>query len=215
MTANHTKDYNNFSTLYTDKFLEEDAKSRDTFTRHLPSLKGKTVLDVGCGSGHDVAAYAAAGALAHGIDPSSQFVAQAKIRWPGIQITEGVAEQLPFADSSIDVYTSIYALQNADVPKAMAEAARVVRPGGTVLMLTKHPMRQFLERNKRTVIIGRVNTYQALFLGNNSVERTESNTRIIYWYVGSVIQYSTLRRRCGLSCLRQNWSAKLSMLFHP
>ena len=146
MTPDHTKDYNNFAVEYTNKFLEADAKSRDVFTRHLPSLAGKAVIDVGCGSGHDVATYTAAGARAFGVDPAERFIVEARSRWPGIELAVGAAEQLPVPDASFDVYTSVYALQNADVPAALAEAARVLRPGGELIILTKHPMRQFLEK---------------------------------------------------------------------
>jgi demethylmenaquinone methyltransferase / 2-methoxy-6-polyprenyl-1,4-benzoquinol methylase len=70
-----------------------------------------------------------------GVDLSAAMlaVARTKLRIPLIQ---GTAEQLPFADDSVDFLTMGYALRHvADLVGTFREFHRVLRPGGTVLVL--------------------------------------------------------------------------------
>ena len=55
---------------------------------------------------------------------------------PGIDWMAGDAEALPFADRSVDAYTIAFGLRNVtDIDKALAEARRVLKPGGRFLCL--------------------------------------------------------------------------------
>jgi SAM-dependent methyltransferase len=75
-----------------------------------------------------------------GLDASSALVAVARGRVRGAPISVGDMEALPFADDAFDVVTSFNAFQfAADLGRALAEARRVVRPGGTVAMLVWGP----------------------------------------------------------------------------
>lgn len=77
-----------------------------------------------------------------GIDQSTEMLAagDARVRAAAlterIELREGRAESLPFADAEFDALTFTYLLRYVDDPAAtMRELARVVRPGGTVAML--------------------------------------------------------------------------------
>jgi demethylmenaquinone methyltransferase/2-methoxy-6-polyprenyl-1,4-benzoquinol methylase len=77
-----------------------------------------------------------------GIDQSAEMLAagNARVTAAGlagrIELREGRAESLPFADAEFDALTFTYLLRYVDDPAAtMRELARVVRPGGTVAML--------------------------------------------------------------------------------
>lgn len=100
---------------------------------------GMTVLDVGCGTGV-VAELAAAIVGADGVvvalDPSPSMLAEAGKR-RGITIpVRGIGERLPLADASIDRLIMGYALRHvADLRVAFAEYARVLKPGGRLLLL--------------------------------------------------------------------------------
>jgi SAM-dependent methyltransferase len=97
---------------------------------------GKTVLDVGCGSGEFASLVAAAGARVTGIDAAPELVEIAEYRVPDGVFRVGDMAELPYADASFDAVTAVDSLRYAAEPlSALAEAARVVRPGGRVLVL--------------------------------------------------------------------------------
>ena len=97
---------------------------------------GTRLLDVGCGSGGALALARELGAEPAGLDAAANLVAIARQRLPGAPIEVGEMEELPFADESFDVVTGINSFQFAgDMVHALAEARRVLRPGGTLLML--------------------------------------------------------------------------------
>lgn len=99
------------------------------------SSAGLDALDVGCGQGIDLVEYARAGARATGIDLTPRHVelARGHIEAMGLEasVLEGDAERLPFADSSFDRVSSNGVLHHTpDMPAALREIRRVLRPGG-------------------------------------------------------------------------------------
>ena len=94
---------------------------------------GKRVLDVACGPGHVAAAAAARGAVAQGLDFSAAMVDIARNTYPGIAVTEGDAEDLPYADGAFDAVISGFGIHHVPRPEAaLAECRRVLAPGGRV-----------------------------------------------------------------------------------
>jgi SAM-dependent methyltransferase len=94
---------------------------------------GTRVLDVGCGTGLTLVLAAARGAVPSGLDVTPELLAIARERLPGADLAEGDMEALPFADATFDAVLGVNAFQFAGDPvRALAEAARVVRPGGIV-----------------------------------------------------------------------------------
>lgn len=92
---------------------------------------GTRLLDVGCGSGMLLTLAAERGAEPSGIDVTPELLAIARERLPGADLREGDMESLPFADAAFDAVTGVNAFQFAGDPRrALAEAARVLRPGG-------------------------------------------------------------------------------------
>jgi SAM-dependent methyltransferase len=93
-------------------------------------------LDIGCGAGGALVVSRGLGAEVAGIDASANLVAIARRRLPGGRIEVGEMEELPFADRSFDVVTGINSFQfSGDPVRALAEARRVLRPGGGMLVL--------------------------------------------------------------------------------
>jgi len=94
---------------------------------------GMRVLDIACGSGEMCALAAARGAEAAGIDAAAGMIEIARRRLPDVDLRVGAMESLPWEDDRFDLATAFNALQfAADFVDALAEAARVVRPGGAV-----------------------------------------------------------------------------------
>ncbi len=98
------------------------------------------VLDVGCGAGHAAVAFAphVARVVALDLSPAmlSQVVALARERGvDNVTTQQGDVEQLPFPDSSFDRVVSRYSAHHWPHPRqALAEIARVLKPGGRFLL---------------------------------------------------------------------------------
>jgi len=108
---------------------------------HLPRLvafdgyRGRSVLDVGCGAGVDLARFARGGAAVTGVDLAASAVelARANFAQQGLQGTFEVAdgERLPFADNCFDlVYAHGVVQYTPDPQRLVDECRRVLKPGG-------------------------------------------------------------------------------------
>jgi len=104
----------------------------------IPSLAGKRILDIGCGSGALAAVFAAEGADVIGIDPNPVAIAAARKQNSGIRFEIGIAEALPFPDDTFDSTIIINALHHvpaASMDQALAEVRRVTKPAGFLLII--------------------------------------------------------------------------------
>ncbi len=108
----------------------------------LAAAPGERIVDVGSGTGYLLASIADAvgpGGAAHGVDPSAAMNALAVARTadrPWAQVHESHALHLPLDDGSLDAAVSTQVYEYVpDVPAALAELRRVLRPGGRTLVL--------------------------------------------------------------------------------
>ena len=115
--------------------------------RLLGHVRGKRILEVGCGGGQCSIAFAKQGALVTGVDLSDEQIAFARrlAAQEGVTVDfhQGPAEDLsPFPDQSYDLVFSAYAFHYvADMPRCLAECHRVLEPGGLLVFSLDHPMR--------------------------------------------------------------------------
>jgi SAM-dependent methyltransferase len=96
---------------------------------------GQRAVDVGCGPGALTARLVARLGASEvcAIDPSAPFVAAARGRFPGLDVRQGRAEDLPWPDGSFDVAAASLVVHFMRDPVAgLREMGRVVRDGGTV-----------------------------------------------------------------------------------
>ena len=98
-------------------------------------------LDAACGTGRHAAFLATRGHRVAGVDGSPAMLARAQHRLPGATLAVGSLGALPIASASVDVAVCALALMHLPDPRpAIAELARVVRPGGRIVLSDLHPM---------------------------------------------------------------------------
>ena len=96
--------------------------------RTLPPAR--SVLEVGCGSGHFTRWLAACGMEVVGVDPSPGMLRYAHLAGGSPRYIQAIAEDLPFATASVDVVLFITTLEFVgSAERALSEAARVARSG--------------------------------------------------------------------------------------
>jgi ubiquinone/menaquinone biosynthesis C-methylase UbiE len=101
--------------------------------------RARDVLEVGCGTGLILRRIQAFARSAQGVDLSPGMLALARTR--GLTVVLGSATRLPFPDASFDVSCSFKVLAHVrEIRTALAEMARVVRPGGHVLAEFYNPL---------------------------------------------------------------------------
>lgn len=101
---------------------------------------GKSVLDIGCGSGVFCAMASALGAKVSGMDASEPLIAIANVRVPEGDFRVGEMEVLPYQDRTFDVVTGFSSFQFASNPvNALREASRVSRAGTVVIAVFGKP----------------------------------------------------------------------------
>jgi SAM-dependent methyltransferase len=107
----------------------------DAFVAERPGAAAIRALDVGCGEGRFCRLLRGRGIATIGIDPTRALVARARELDPAGSYRIGRAEALDVPDASIDLVISYVTLVDVpDLTRAIAEMARVVRPGGRVLI---------------------------------------------------------------------------------
>jgi ubiquinone/menaquinone biosynthesis C-methylase UbiE len=104
---------------------------------------GQAILDLGCGGGHlvrEIALAVGAGGRAVGFDVSADQLAAARgvcDGLPAAELVEGDATEMAFADGTFDGLAAIQTLEYIpDVDRALAEARRVLKPGGKAALVS-------------------------------------------------------------------------------
>lgn len=117
------------------------AKASDMVVPHLVSAvearPNMEVLDLCCGHGNVSAALVEAGAKVTGLDFSPAMLAIAQAAVPGAHFVNGDAMQLGFVDAGFDAVTIGFGMPHVPEPtRVLAEARRVLRPGGRIAFST-------------------------------------------------------------------------------
>jgi ubiquinone/menaquinone biosynthesis C-methylase UbiE len=111
---------------------------------------GRTVLDLGCGSGFHLAAFAATATRVIGVEPHPDLVALARRRTrslANVEVLGGTAQATPLPDASIDVVHVRWAyFFGPGCEPGLAELERVVRRGGTTFVVDNDGRRSTLGR---------------------------------------------------------------------
>jgi SAM-dependent methyltransferase len=97
-------------------------------------------LDAACGTGRHAQFLAGQGHRVIGVDGSPDMLARARVRVPQPEFLLGDLHHLPVADAEVDLVVCALALTHIPVPDpVLAEFARVLRPGGHLVISDMHP----------------------------------------------------------------------------
>jgi demethylmenaquinone methyltransferase / 2-methoxy-6-polyprenyl-1,4-benzoquinol methylase len=126
--------------------LGTDRRWRQAAARACALSPGASALDVACGTGRlteELARATGSGGRVMGIDFSPRMLQEARRRRPDLEWVEGDALSLPFSGDSFQAATIAFGLRNLAQPeRGLAEMARVVEPGGRLVVLEfLHPPR--------------------------------------------------------------------------
>jgi len=133
--------YDRVARAYAEQYfteLERKPFDRQMLDRFAAGVRGRgRVMDLGCGPGHIGRYLAERGLDVFGVDLSPGMVALARELNPGLRIEHGDMRALALPDASLAGVVAFYSLihlERASAPRALAEIARVLAPGGAVLL---------------------------------------------------------------------------------
>jgi len=139
--------YNKIAKVYDLLAEHSEHPMRQAGLKKLRPRRGEEILEIGFGTGHTLVQLAWAVGPAgrvYGIDIAERMAAVARKRledekvadW--VELYRGDAEQLPYADESMDAVVMNFTLElfdTPDIPRVLAECVRVLRPGGRIVVV--------------------------------------------------------------------------------
>jgi glycosyltransferase involved in cell wall biosynthesis/SAM-dependent methyltransferase len=134
-----------------DHELARMRAGRDPLVRRLARWipAGATLLEAGSGSGRVLAFLSELGARSVGVDFAAGALAEASRRHPGLRLVAGDVSRLPFRDASFDRVVSLGVVEHFEEGpgSALREHARVLKPGGILLVATPRlsPLKRFMD----------------------------------------------------------------------
>lgn len=175
---------------------------------------GDDVLDMGCGTGRFTVPLAARARSVAGLDMSPAMLAanSKKLADQGLQadLREGDMAALPFPDASFDVVVSMLALMHIpreDRQQVFHEVARVLRPGGRLLIGVKNSVFERMFRGDRfaAVDVTDVESEELIFTNTRSGEDMTAP-----WHSFSPAELTTLSAVAGLSLVHLRGNSPIS-----
>lgn len=124
---------------------QANARLIGAFTRLTGLPPGARVADLGCGSGAFTELLRQAGYRSTGLDISPKLVELGRRKYPGLELIEGDAENLPFEDGSFDgVLLSGIVHHFPDPRRLAAETRRILKPGGRFMAFDPNRLNPFM-----------------------------------------------------------------------
>jgi ubiquinone/menaquinone biosynthesis C-methylase UbiE len=173
-----------------DKFGKDYQKSRDDndtgriyneylevpwMIKTVKNIKGKSLLDIGCGAGVHIKAYSKKGAKCFGMDISKTMIDLAKKNNPKVEFKVGTVTKLPYKSNSFDVATCSLCLDYiGDLNKAFKEINRILKKGGMLYYSHESPVRclreEYEDNNYKISAVGKFvdkKNNKTIYLGQN------------------------------------------------
>ncbi len=138
----HKENTPNFWDTYTDNKYATSFPMKDVAAY----VNGK-ILDIGCGDGTHAKMAASYAEEVYGIDYSPDVIERAKVNMPNGHFLAASAYELPFEDNMFDTIYSVDVIEHMETPeKMLLEAARVLKPGGFLILQTpNYPIKRLYD----------------------------------------------------------------------
>jgi ubiquinone/menaquinone biosynthesis C-methylase UbiE len=135
-------DYDRIASNYDRRYQTDRYPDAERMLKEWIGSSPGRLLEVGCGTGYWLSALAGPGRTLLGLDRSGAMLAIARRTAPDARLVRGEAMGLPFADRSVEALLCMNALHHfPDKPGFLAEAARVLAPGGAFCTIGLDPHR--------------------------------------------------------------------------
>ncbi len=155
----YVEDYEQWYQEHKGVYESELAVLREQFQKLPENLRG---IEVGLGTGR----FAQPLGIKEGVEPSEAMANKALER--GVEVIEGVAEQLPYGDMQFDFVLFVTICHLKDIRRALAEAQRVLKPGGAVIIgfLDKDQLvaKSYIEKRHRSTFYRNARFYTVVQL---------------------------------------------------
>lgn len=176
--------------------IAQDASAPEHLLPPIPATC-KVVLDIGCGAGQTLIASALpSDVMACGVDPDAGSLALGRTLTDRVHFASASGEYLPFTDGTFDMVYSRVSLLYMHIPTALAEIARVLRPGGH-LWLSLNPPSFALRRMSQAIRAGSVRgAVFSLYTLVNALSLQVANRQIL-WPFGRR-RYESVQTTAGM-----------------
>jgi len=150
----HVEEYEKWYEDYPEIYQSEIAAIREQLLKLPENIRG---IEVGLGTGR----FALPLGIKEGVEPSSAMAEKAINR--GIEVIEGLAERLPYGDLQFDFVLFVTICHLASLKNALAEAHRVLKHEGSVLIgfldKDRSVAQQYIEKRHRSTFFSKANFY--------------------------------------------------------
>ena len=136
-------DYDFVAETYNQRFIDNTSDpTREALLSLVDCYHAKTILELGCGTGHWLSVLRNFGLPLYGADFSYGMLAQAQLREGSFHLVQTPAEKLPFAHNNFDLIICVNAVHHFNNPKEfIQESYCTIQPGGRIAILGRDPHR--------------------------------------------------------------------------
>ena len=132
---NSAMGYDLYASSYDENFMYLNSFEKTSVEKLLGDLKGKRVLDIGCGTGRIIQMLREHGAEIVALDISEEMVKAVSQKFPGMECVVGDSDNLPFEDGSFDMVLGLFWIVHLkDLRKSFEEVYRVLKNGGRFIL---------------------------------------------------------------------------------
>ncbi len=143
------------------EFYDQKSAYLNSFEEHVllkmtKDLKGKRVLDMGCGTGRLISMLQKSGAEVVGLDTSEKMLKIARKKFPNVEFVRGDAKATPFENDSFDAVVAAFLIVHIPNPEFFFEEVyRVLKPGGVFILtnINQRKSPKLLVKDRKEIVI--------------------------------------------------------------